>query len=491
MIPSEKMRVCPGQRLGNYQIRQVLGRGGFAEVYLGEHMYLGTHAALKVLTGPLDEHEAGAFQREARLLAGLIHPHIVRVLDFGIQDGLPFLVLDYAPGGSLRKLHPRGEQLPLATVIEYVSHIASALQSAHNQHLIHRDVKPENILLDRDGQVLLSDFGIAVLTQSMRSAHTQQIVGTPTYMAPEQLQGHACQASDQYALGILAYEWLCGRPPFVGSPTEIAAQHCFASPPPLRDRIVSLSPRVEQVILRVLAKNPAARFPSVAAFADALSEACASSSGAVSAKGSASASGGGSSSASPLPGQRVTSWMHPAREAAPTSPARKSDEHDARGPFGSTVLDNGQMDTPSSWSFFSWFAPRRPVTSHLVAWTLVHGLVNGYFSSGTLLLFYAIEGSHKVAAAIAWPLSGGVLLLSLFCVFLAGWLAHQRTGKRVAGSAAGSLAGLIQQITAGVLSHVVPGVVLPASFPLLLLLWGILGGVLGLLGARRRMYWHE
>ena len=488
MIPSEKMRVCPGQRLGNYQIRQVLGRGGFAEVYLGEHVYLGTHAALKVLIGPLDEHEAGAFQREARLLAGLVHPHIVRVLDFGIQDGIPFLVLDYAPGGSLRKLHPKGEQLPLATVIEYVRHIASALQSAHNQHLIHRDVKPENILLGRDGQVLLSDFGIAVLTQSMRNTQTQQIVGTPTYMAPEQLQGRACQASDQYALGILAYEWLCGRPPFVGSSTEIAAQHCLASPPPLRGRMASLPPRVEQVILRALAKDPVARFPSVAAFAEALLEACASSANVVTAKGSASAPGGRSFSASPLPGQRVTSWMHPAREAAPTSPGSKSDGHDARDPFASTVPDNEQMDTPSSWSFFSWIAPRRSATSHPVVWTLVHGLVDGYFSSGTLLLFYDIQGSHKMPAAIAGPLSGGVLLLSLFCVFLAGWLAHKRTGKRVAGSAAGSLAGLIQQITAGVLGHVVPGVVLPASFPLLLLLWGILGGVLGLLGTRRRMH---
>jgi serine/threonine protein kinase len=488
MIPSEKMCVGPGQRLGNYQICQVLGRGGFAEVYLGEHVYLGTRAALKVLAGPLDEHDADAFQREACLLAGLVHRHIVRVFDFGIQDGLPFLVLDYAPGGSLRKLHPKGEQLPLATVIEYVSHIASALQVAHNQHLIHRDVKPENILLGRDGQLLLADFGIAMLTQSMRSAQTQQIVGTPTYMAPEQLQGRACQASDQYALGILAYEWLCGRPPFVGSPTEIAAQHCLASPPSLRDRIASLPSTVEQIILRALAKDPAARFPSVAAFADALSEAYAASADVVTAKESASAPGGGSFSASPLPGQRVTSWMHPAREAAPTSPGRKSDGHDARDPFAETVSDNEQMDIPSSWSFFSWIAPRRPATSHPVAWTLVHGLVDGYFSSGTLLLFYAIQGSHKMAAAIAEPLSGSVLLLSLFCVFLAGWLAHKRTGKRVAGSAAGSLAGLVQQITAGVLGHALPGVVLPASFPLLLLIWGILGGVLGLLGTRRRMY---
>ncbi len=121
MIPTENMNVRKGQRFGNYQILQLLGRGGFAEVYLGEHLYLATHAALKVLTAPLDEQGTAAFLREARALASLIHPHIVRVLEFGIQDATPYLVLDYAPGGTLRRRHPRGERLPLPTVVDYVN----------------------------------------------------------------------------------------------------------------------------------------------------------------------------------------------------------------------------------------------------------------------------------------------------------------------------------------------------------------------------------
>ena len=386
MIPTENMNVRKGQRFGNYQILQLLGRGGFAEVYLGEHLYLATHAALKVLTAPLDEQGTAAFLREARALASLIHPHIVRVLEFGIQDATPYLVLDYAPGGTLRRRHPRGERLPLPTVVDYVKQIASALQYAHDEHLIHRDVKPENILLGRHDELLLADFGIAVLTQSMQSTQTQNIVGTPTYMAPEQLQGHPCPASDQYALGILVYEWLYGRPPFSGSPTEVAAQHYFASPPSLKERVPSFPPWVEQVVLRALAKKPTSRFPSVAAFADALSEACATSAAALSTKRIASAPDSGSPLASLLPGQPVLSWRQTAQEAAPTSHANKGNGHHARGPFASTVPDNRQMDTPSSWSFFSWIAPSRPATSHPVAWTLAHGVVEGYFTSGTLLL---------------------------------------------------------------------------------------------------------
>ena len=409
----------------------------------------------------------------------------MRVLEFGIQDATQYLVLDYAPGGTLRRRHPRGERLSLTTVVGYVNQIASALQYAHDKHLIHRDVKPENILLGRHDELLLADFGIAVLTQSMQSVQTQNIVGTPTYMAPEQLQGHPCPASDQYALGILVYEWLCGCPPFSGSPAEVAAQHGFASPPSLKNRVPSLPSRVEQVILRALGKDPTSRFPSVAAFADALSKTCATSI-AISKKGIVSPPGDGSPPASPLHSQPVLSWRQPAQESALTSPARKSNGHDARGPFASTIPENGQVNTPSSWSFFSWIDPRRSATLHPVVWTLVHGVVEGYFTSGILLLFYALQGYHRLADAIAWPISGGVLLLSLFCLYVAGWLASKDTGKSLAGSAAGSLAGLVQQISAGVLGHVVPGMVLPASFPLLLLLWGVLGGLLGLLGARQR-----
>jgi serine/threonine protein kinase len=485
MIPTEKMRICLGQHLGNYQIRQQLGRGGFAEVYLGEHIYLGTHAALKVLTGPLDEHEAILFQREARLLASLIHPHIVRVLEFDIENATPYLVLDYAPGGTLRKRHPRGKQLPLATVVDYVTQIAAALQCAHNQHLIHCDVKPENILLGRDGELLLADFGIAVLTQSIRSAHTQQIVGTVTYMAPEQLQGHPCKASDQYALAILAYEWLCGHPPFSGPPNAVAAQHCFVSPLPLRDQVLSLPSRVEQVILRALAKDPAARFPSVKAFADVLSVA---SLAFASEKNRASTHSIESSPSALCPDHPLLSETQPARPgvAAPSF-AKKGNSHDARTPLTPTVHHHRLWGT-SSLPAFNAAPAKWPVNSHSMLWALVCGGGIGYSSCGFLLLLYMMATAYGATNAIVL-LAGGVLLLpSLGCLYLAGWLTRKRTGRVTPAWVAGSLAGLIQPASAGVLGHAIHSVVLPASFPLFLLLWVMLGGLLGLLKVRRRRH---
>ncbi len=262
-----------GQQLGNYRLLHLLGRGGFAEVYLAQHLRLNTQAAIKVLHTQLADEESDDFQREAQTVAALDHPHIVRVLDFDVKDGIAFLVMDYAPNGSLRRLHPKGSVVPLPIIISYVKQVADALQHAHNQKLIHRDVKPENMLIGRRNDLLLSDFGIATVTQSSRYQSTQEVVGTVAYMAPEQVQGKPRPASDQYSLGIVVYEWLSGTRPFQGSFTEIATQHVLASPPPLRTRVPSISPEVEQVVLTTLAKDPKQRFASVQAFATALEQA--------------------------------------------------------------------------------------------------------------------------------------------------------------------------------------------------------------------------
>src|SRR5437588_12548207 len=122
--------------------------------------------------------------------------------------------MDYAPNGTLRKLHPKGTMLPLSLIIAYTKQIASALQYAHEEKFIHRDVKPENMLVGRRDAVLLSDFGIALIAQSSRYQSTQEVIGTVAYMAPEQIQGKPRRASDQYALGIVVYEWICGDRPF-------------------------------------------------------------------------------------------------------------------------------------------------------------------------------------------------------------------------------------------------------------------------------------
>ncbi len=264
-----------GQQLGNYRLTRLLGQGGYAEVYLGEHVRLNTLAAIKVLLTRLaSSEEVDSFQNEGRIIASLIHPHIVRVFDFDVQHDLPFMVMDYAPDGNLRKRHPKGEKLPLTTILPYVKQVADALQYAHNRHLIHRDIKPENMLLGRNGEVLLSDFGTALVAQGTGYQRTlQEVIGTVSYMAPEQFQGQARPASDQYALAVVVYEWLGGDVPFHGSGTEIAIQHTMAPPPSLREKVPGISPFVEQVIMRALTKDYHQRFPSVQDFANALEQA--------------------------------------------------------------------------------------------------------------------------------------------------------------------------------------------------------------------------
>lgn len=262
-----------GQQLGNYRLERLLGRGGFAEVYLGSHLRLRRQAAIKVLHAYLSEKEIDAFQREAQIIAGLEHPHIVRVLDFDIQNGVPFLVMDYLPNGTLRRRHGKGEQVPLPTVVSYVKQVAEALHYAHEQRLIHRDVKPENMLIGRRNEVILSDFGIAAIVHSTSSMTAQASVGTIPYMAPEQIQEHPRAASDQYALGVVVYEWLSGELPFNGSFTEIFAKHLMTPPPPLQHKVPALSAEVEQVVLTALAKDPRQRFGSIQAFATALEQA--------------------------------------------------------------------------------------------------------------------------------------------------------------------------------------------------------------------------
>ena len=259
--------------LGHYRLLRLLGRGGFAEVYLGEHIHLQTQAAVKVLRTRLANEEVQTFQREAQMVARLLHPNIVRVLDFGVEDALPYLVMDYAPNGTLRQAFAKGRRVPLVQVVSLTRQVAEALQYAHDRRLIHRDVKPENMLLGRNRETLLSDFGIALVQQSSHSASTQNIAGTIAYMAPEQIQAHPVAASDQYALGIAVYEWLCGVRPFEGSYTEIAIKQTMVPPPPPSTHTPELPPAVERVILQALQKDPRQRFADVRTFARALEQA--------------------------------------------------------------------------------------------------------------------------------------------------------------------------------------------------------------------------
>lgn len=262
-----------GQQLGGYRLMHLLGRGSFAEVYLGQHLQLATQEAIKVLHIHLTGEEAESFQQEEHAICKLVHPHIMTVLDFGVQNGTPFLVMDFAPIGSLRLRHPNGLTVPLLTVIRYVKQVADALQYAHDQGFLHRDVKPENMLVGKGYRILLSDFETPTITYRKSLLNPQQMAGTIPHMAPEQIQGKSLPASDQYALGVVVYEWLCGACPFQGSPSEVIQQHLSVPPPSLRAKVPSLAPVAEEVVLKALAKDPQLRFVRVQEFALALEQA--------------------------------------------------------------------------------------------------------------------------------------------------------------------------------------------------------------------------
>ncbi len=262
------------RQIGKYRIIKFLGRGGFADVYLGEHIYLKTQAAIKVMHTHVDSENMEHFRAEAFAIAHLAHPCIIRVLDFDVENNVPFLVMEYAPHGNLRQRHPKGTRVPPHVFLPYVRQVASALQYAHDQKLIHRDVKPENMLIGQNNQILLSDFGTALVAQSTLSQNTEEMVtGTLSYMAPEQIQGKARPSSDQYALAVVVYEWLSGTKPFNGSYMEIVAQHLSVAPPPLDERAPGIPHAVQDVLWRALAKDPHQRYPRVQDFAAALERA--------------------------------------------------------------------------------------------------------------------------------------------------------------------------------------------------------------------------
>lgn len=274
-----------GQQLGNYRLTALLGRGGFARVYLGEHIFLGSQAkaAIKVLNETkLSDEDRQSFITEARTIRKLTHPHIVRLLEFGIElsryvDGsIPYLVMDYAPEGTLRNRHPFKTVVTIQQVVFYINQVAEGLQYAHEQGTVHRDLKPENMLVMGVDDIVLSDFGIAVT--SFDSKHHKLnndgvVEGTFAYIAPERFMGTTRRASDQYSLGIVVYEWLTGTHPFKGASEQIIYNHIHTPPPKLYGVYPNISQEIEAVVMRALAKDPEQRFPSVKDFAQALSHA--------------------------------------------------------------------------------------------------------------------------------------------------------------------------------------------------------------------------
>ncbi len=255
---------------GEYRLLHCLGYGDTTSVYLGEHTYSKALFAIKMLQLQLSPQDVEDFVNEAHLIMRFKHPNIVAAYAYGIEDGIPFFVMDRAPNGTLRQRYPVGTRLSNAEIARYVTQVADALQYIHDQeHLVHCDVKSGNMFLGPNDEVLLGDFGSA-LVMSASPSMRDEIAGTLEFMAPEQIQGEPCFATDQYALAVVVYEWLCGTCPFTGSVEEIPSQHLYDPPPPLCARVPGLSPAIEAVVFRALAKDPQQRYPSVRAFADAL-----------------------------------------------------------------------------------------------------------------------------------------------------------------------------------------------------------------------------
>ncbi len=269
---------------GRYHVTARLGAGGMGLVYKARYARLDTDVVIKVPHRAMlaDTHAASRFRREIRALSQLSHPHIVKIIDQGEHQGLPFVVMQYLPGGALndRMRHgPDGNLLPMPpdSVRGWLGDVADALDYIHGQGLLHRDVKPHNILLDAQGKAYVSDFGLVKAIggdsafQSAALTGTGHLLGTPLYFAPEISQEKAYDGRvDQYALAATVYHWLCGRPPFEGPVMVVIALHMNQPPPDPRQWLPGLPEPAAAALLRGLAKDPRQRFPNCSAFADAL-----------------------------------------------------------------------------------------------------------------------------------------------------------------------------------------------------------------------------
>jgi serine/threonine protein kinase len=264
-----------GRQIGNYRILEELATGSFGRVYKGSHIYLTKRiVAIKLLhrTYLGSQKERENFLQEAQLLEMLKHPNILPILDVGIEDGIPYFVVEYAPNGSLRDHLQAGFPHPmqLDVALNILTQIGQALYHAHQQNIIHRDLKPENILFNARGEALLADFGIAVVLSTPRTTSVD-IIGSPLYMAPEQFDGMLSKRSDQYALAVIAYEMLTGRNPFVGPNAAIMAfKHKTEEPLAPTQFNPYLPVPVERAILKALSKDRAKRYAEVPDFVTAL-----------------------------------------------------------------------------------------------------------------------------------------------------------------------------------------------------------------------------
>src|SRR5579884_3923895 len=262
----------PGDVLaGRYELQELVGAGGMSSVFRAHDRVLERTVALKVLHQRLsDEDEyVERFRREARMVAGLSHQNIVTVIDRGEDDGRPFIVFEFVAGENLKEIVERNGPLPVDRALELAMQIARGLAFAHANGYVHRDVKPQNVLLNGDGQAKVTDFGIA---RSLDVKHgvtqTGTVLGTSDYIAPEQAQGRPVdEHTDVYSLGIVLYELLTGELPFTGDNfVAVAMRHINEPPPSIRAKRSDVPPRVDAAVQKALAKDPGDRWATMADF---------------------------------------------------------------------------------------------------------------------------------------------------------------------------------------------------------------------------------
>ena len=250
---------------GRYRIMRKLGAGGMANVYLAEDQELGRRVAIKILNDRHagDDQFVARFRNEAKNAAGLSHPNIVSIYDSGEAEGTYYIAMEYLDGKSLKELILERGPAPVSVAVDYARQILAALRFAHRNGLVHRDIKPHNVLVDGEGHVKVTDFGIARAGASQMTEEGS-IIGTAQYLSPEQARGtQVDQTSDLYSLGIVLYEMLTGAVPFTGdSPVEIAMKHLSATPEALSTQRGDIPHALDMVVLRALAKDPTARYPS-------------------------------------------------------------------------------------------------------------------------------------------------------------------------------------------------------------------------------------
>ena len=270
------MPIGPGTKLGQYEVQDFIGQGAMGFVYRAYHAQLERTGAVKVLQAIAPDPDTTArFRHEAQAIAQMRHPNILNVYDFGEYQGMPYMIVEFVPGGSLADRLSQGI-LDQPTTIKYLRGIAAGLDHAHAQGIVHRDVKPANVLLEKDDTPVLADFGLAKLLQgSSLKSMTGVTTGTPAYMSPEQVAGSQVgPAADRYSLATIAYEMLTGMIPFDGvGVLEILYAQVHREPPPPSTRIRRLNSRVDAVIMRGLAKKPADRWDTCTEFVEALAAA--------------------------------------------------------------------------------------------------------------------------------------------------------------------------------------------------------------------------